>query len=380
MAGIYIHIPYCRKACHYCNFHFSTSLGSIDEMIKALQKEIILQKDFLREPVETIYFGGGTPSILEPDKIALLIKAVQSTFGVKAGAEITLEANPDDISKDTMRALQEIGINRMSLGVQSFDDKVLTRLNRSHNSQQAFKAIENIRLAEIENITIDLIYGIPGQSDRKWRTNLVEAVQLDIQHLSAYALTIEEKTVFGNWYSKDKIAPVNDDGYASQYEYMCSFLKDSGFTHYEISNFAKPGFESRHNQSYWEQKHYLGIGPGAHSYNGKTRFFNVSNNPYYIRSMKEGQIPFEKEHLSTEDRINEYLMTGLRTKSGISLNKLSSEFNYDLMALKGDCLHRYIDEDLMTDTGEHLVLTDKGLFLSDAIIVELMIEEHESRS
>lgn len=349
-------------------------------MIKALQKEIILQKDFLREPVETIYFGGGTPSILEPDKIALLIKAVQSTFGVKAGAEITLEANPDDISKDTMRALQEIGINRMSLGVQSFDDKVLTRLNRSHNSQQAFKAIENIRLAEIENITIDLIYGIPGQSDRKWRTNLVEAVQLDIQHLSAYALTIEEKTVFGNWYSKDKIAPVNDDGYASQYEYMCSFLKDSGFTHYEISNFAKPGFESRHNQSYWEQQNYLGIGPGAHSYNGKTRFFNVSNNLYYIRSMKEGQIPFEKEHLSTEDRINEYLMTGLRTKSGISLNKLSSEFNYDLMALKGDCLHRYIDEDLMTDTGEHLVLTDKGLFLSDAIIVELMIEEHESRS
>lgn len=380
MAGIYIHIPYCRKACHYCNFHFSTSLGSIDEMIKALQKEIILQKDFLREPVETIYFGGGTPSILEPDKIALLIKAVQSTFGVKAGAEITLEANPDDISKDTMRALQEIGINRMSLGVQSFDDKVLTRLNRSHNSQQAFKAIENIRRAEIENITIDLIYGIPGQSDRKWRTNLVEAVQLDIQHLSAYALTIEEKTVFGNWYSKDKIAPVNDDGYASQYEYMCSFLKDSGFTHYEISNFAKPGFESRHNQSYWEQQNYLGIGPGAHSYNGKTRFFNVSNNLYYIRSMKEGQIPFEKEHLSTEDRINEYLMTGLRTKSGISLSKLSSEFNYDLMALKGDCLHRYIDEDLMTDTGEHLVLTDKGLFLSDAIIVELMIEEHESRS
>jgi len=296
MAGIYFHIPFCKQACHYCDFHFSTNLSIRSAMVESFRKELYLQRHYLGgEKIETIYFGGGTPSLLTAEELASLLDDVAANFNVTSGAEITLEANPDDLSLSQVEELFRLGINRLSIGIQSFHDDVLTFLNRVHSSGHAVQCVADSRKAGFKNISIDLIYAIPGQSEDAWIENITTAIKLDPDHISAYNLTIEPQTVFGNWTAKGKLFPVIDDLAAKQLEILIRLLADAGYQQYEVSNFSKPGFESRHNSSYWQRKNYLGIGPSAHSYNKESRQYNVRNNHTYVKSLSEGEIPFEKE-------------------------------------------------------------------------------------
>lgn len=322
MAGLYLHIPFCAQACHYCDFHFSTNLRTRSEIVDALRKELGMQQHYLQnEPLATIYFGGGTPSLLDARELEAIFSSIREHFTVEQSAEITLEANPDDLTPQRLESFRNLGINRLSIGIQSFDDDVLKFLNRSHNSQAASQCVIRARQAGFNNISVDLIYAIPGQNDSAWTENIRQAIGLQPNHISSYSLTIEEKTVFGKWSSKGTLNAVSDDIAAVQFETLMTILEKEGFDHYEISNFARPGFQSQHNSSYWRQQKYLGIGPSAHSYNGESRQFNISNNTAYQKAIQTGKIPFEREVLTVEDRINEYLLTGLRTSWGCDLEK-----------------------------------------------------------
>src|SRR5690606_31556308 len=279
MAGIYIHIPFCKQACHYCDFHFSTNTTIREALVHALAAELRMQKDYLDgEAVETIYFGGGTPSILPIDELAFLLGQVRDTFTVTAGAEVTLEANPDDLSAEYLRNLYAIGFNRLSIGIQSFDDRVLRFLNRAHTAIAATTAVAEACRAGFNNMSIDLIFAIPDVSAEEWKRNIHQALALGPEHISAYGLTIEARTVFGNWMAKGRLRPVDEALAAHQLEMLMDELRTAGFHQYEISNFARPGYESRHNSSYWKGRRYLGIGPGAHSYDLVSRQYNVHNN------------------------------------------------------------------------------------------------------
>lgn len=374
MAGIYIHIPFCKQACNYCNFHFSTSLRYKNELIDALLKEINLKPDFFKvlppETVETIYFGGGTPSLLTTDEISSIIRAIQNNYAVSGEAEITLEANPDDISEEKLISWKAVGINRLSIGIQSFFEEDLRWMNRAHTASQA---IENLRLAisHFNNITIDLIYGTPGLTNEKWQKNVQQAIDLNIPHLSCYALTVEPKTPLDKLIRQHKKEDVNPDFQSEQFLLLMDWLTKAGYEHYEISNFARPGYRSRHNSSYWRGKPYLGIGPSAHSFNVSTRWWNIANNARYIESINQGVIPFEKEELTNSQRINEYIMISLRTAEGIEMSRLDKK-NREFILKESS---RYINSGKMIEKDGFLQLTREGKLLADGIAAGLFVTE-----
>jgi oxygen-independent coproporphyrinogen-3 oxidase len=374
MAGIYIHIPFCKQACHYCDFHFSTNQETRSELVQAILKEIKIQKDYLHgEPIQTIYFGGGTPSVLEANELHSILESIHSTHRVVEGLEVTLEANPDDLTLTKLNELSRLGINRLSIGIQSFHSEMLTFLNRAHDSATAIRSFNEAREAGFKNISIDLIYALPGESEIQWRADIKQAIALKPEHLSCYALTIEEKTVFGKWSATGKLKATDDETAAQHLEILMDELEREGFEHYEISNFSKPGFYSKHNSSYWKQKKYLGIGPSAHSYNGSSRQFNINNNNLYIRSLKNDLISFEKEELSQENMINEYILTTLRTAWGTDLKRLKQDFGYDLLIENTDYLSNVFKDKLAILEADVLRLTRKGKLLADKISSDLFV-------
>lgn len=373
MAGIYFHIPFCKQACHYCDFHFSTNRTQRKEMVNALGKELRLRSGYINEPVETIYFGGGTPSLLPADEISALLEATLSLFTVRADVEITLEANPDDLSETRLRELRASGINRLSIGIQSFDDSILKFLNRVHDKTAAMQCVDDAREAGFTNISLDLIYAIPGQSDNVLMSDIQTALQLSPEHISAYSLTIEDKTVFGKWAAHGKISAPTDDHAAEHLARLVGALEDHGYEQYEISNFAKPGYYSKHNSSYWKGVPYLGIGPGAHSFNVTSRQANISNNAIYLKEVAVDTIPATVEILTVEDKVNDYLLTTLRTNWGTDLIKLKEDFNIDLLSLHRGYVQRLIDEHLAELKEMHLVLTKKGKMIADKICSDLFV-------
>ncbi len=372
MAGIYIHIPFCKQACYYCDFHFSTNLSLKAELIQAISTELEYQKVYLRgEAIETIYFGGGTPSLLTKQELDWIFNSVYKNYSVISQPEITLEANPDDLNQEKIKILREAGINRISLGIQSFDDKVLKFLNRAHNRQDAITCVNQLRESGIENISIDLIHSIPGQNDHLLSLNLGEVIALAPQHISVYSLTIEEKTVFGKWASRGKVKVVDETHSATQFEQVMDTLTDCGYQHYEISNYCLPGFSSKHNSSYWQQKPYLGVGPSAHSFDGETRQYNVNNNHRYLMSLNKGSIPYEKEILTKENKINEYIFTSLRTNRGCDLSYLIRTHDYDLMSINTTYIQSLLDHGFVTLSENVLSLTRRGKLMADKIASDL---------
>ncbi len=374
MAGIYLHIPFCRRACHYCNFHFSTSLALQNDFLTALLKEISLQKDFLQgEPVGTIYFGGGTPSLLENAQLESILRALQQHFSISDDAEITLEANPDDIDAQKLSGWKQAGINRLSIGIQSFFEEDLQWMNRAHNATQAYRCL-SLALEQFGNITIDLIYGSPGLTDDKWKRNVATAIDLGIPHLSCYALTVEPKTALDSMIRSHKSKAVNSEDQARHFLLLMDWLQQAGYEHYEISNFALPGHRSRHNSSYWQGKKYLGLGPSAHSFNGTDRQWNIANNALYIQSLKNDVVPFELETLTETQRLNEYIMTGLRTLEGINLSYIRQRFGKWAEESIRKASRTHIDGLLLEEKGSQLRLTGRGKLLCDGITVDLFSE------
>ena len=343
-------------------------------MVKALCQEMVLRQQELEEDqIETLYLGGGTPSILSPEDLETLFETIHKIFPLSPSAEITLEANPEDLTKPNLSAYQDLRINRLSIGVQTLDNEKLKFLNRSHQATQAVEGIHLARTMGFNNLSLDLMYGLPDQSLEAWKKTLQQTLEFQPEHLSAYALTIEPPTVFGNWLKRGKMKSVNDDLAAQHLEWMMSFLEDRGYQHYEISNFCKPGYASIHNSNYWKAEKYIGIGPGAHSYHGQTRQFNIKNNPLYIKSIFQGTIPFEREVLSEKDKINEYLFTSLRTSWGCDLEKLLSQYHYDLRNRNKNYMDQLIQNGFAVLEGSHFILTQKGKLLADKITVELLV-------
>lgn len=390
MASIYIHIPFCKQACHYCDFHFSTSLKKKDELLEALKNELFLRKDELDDIIDCIYFGGGTPSLLSAEELKSIIDSVYKHYKVSNNPEITLEANPDDlvqelsvrvnssskreelVSRTAFEDYKSIGINRLSIGIQSFFEEDLKLMNRAHNATEALTCIE-LAKDHFNNISIDLIYGIPGMTDERWRQNLEIALDLDIPHISSYALTVEPNTALKRFIEKGVIKPVDDDQAKAHFDILVNTMNKAGYTNYEFSNFGKEGYMSRNNTAYWTGKSYLGIGPSAHSFDGTQRSWNINNNSKYIKSLQQNEIPNEVEILSTTDRYNEYVMTGLRTIWGVSIKKVETDFgkNYKDYLLKQ--AETFIADHLLFLDGDTLVVTKKGKFLSDGIASELFM-------
>lgn len=371
MSGIYIHIPFCKQACHYCDFHFSTSMKKKEEMVLALAKEIKLRKkECFDESIETIYFGGGTPSVLTSREINFLIDAVYENYKVIGDPEITLEANPDDLSEDRILELSKSKINRLSIGIQSFYEEDLKMMNRAHNSVEATKCL-HLATKYFDNISIDLIYGIPGMSNEKWKDNIDKALSFGIPHISSYALTVEPKTALNKLIQTGKIAAPNDEVAQEHFAILVEILESKGFIHYELSNFAKENYFSKNNSAYWLGKKYIGIGPSAHSYNGVSRSWNVANNPIYLKSIQEDKLPNETEILSVTDRYNEYIMTGLRTVWGVSLDRIKSEFGVPYFNYLNKQSHKFLEDDLLFIENDILKPTKKGKFLTDGIASDL---------
>lgn len=385
MSGIYIHIPFCKQACHYCDFHFSTSLKKKDDLIVALIKELELRKEeFAKEQVETIYFGGGTPSILSVEELRSVIDAIYRNYKVTDKPEITLEANPDDLveplmspraqSRGIFNEYKQIGINRLSIGVQSFFEDDLKLMNRAHNAIEAKRCIEEA-IKYFDNISIDLIYGVPGMTNERWIENIETALGFNVPHISSYALTVEPKTALKKLIEKGIVPSVDDEQAQQHFNILVDKLTINGFVHYELSNFGREGFFSKNNSAYWLGKKYMGIGPSAHSFNGKGRSWNVANNSRYIKSLSENRLPSEAETLSVTDRYNEYVMTGLRTIWGVNLNKIELDFG---VAYKTHLLRsgqKFINEGLLLlDTDKNtLKTTKKGKFLADGIASDLFL-------
>ncbi|MFC6098131.1 radical SAM family heme chaperone HemW [Flavobacterium qiangtangense] len=372
MAGIYIHIPFCKQACHYCDFHFSTSMKKKDEMVLALAKEMQLRKSEVSEVVETIYFGGGTPSVLTLEEIDFLIQEVYSNFEVSENPEITLEANPDDLSEERIIELSKSKINRLSIGIQSFFEGDLKMMNRAHNSAEAKKSLE-IATKYFDNISIDLIYGIPGLTNEMWKQNIETALSFGMPHISSYALTVEPKTALKKLIQTGKIAEPKDDIAQEHFQILVDMLQKNGFVHYELSNFGKENYFSKNNSAYWLGKKYIGIGPSAHSYNGISRSWNIANNSIYLREIAENKLPNEIEILSREDQYNEYVMTGLRTIWGISLDRIENEFGTDFLNYLMKQAEKFLADDLLSIEENVLKTTRKGKFLADGIASDLFM-------
>jgi len=373
MSGIYIHIPFCKQACHYCDFHFSTSLKKKDAMVLALAKEIELRKnEFKNEVVETIYFGGGTPSILEISDVRMLIDTVFKHYIVIENPEITVEANPDDLTKERIIELSNNKVNRLSIGIQSFFEDDLKLMNRAHNSSEAKECLE-LATHYFDNISVDLIYGIPEMSNEKWLQNIETALSFNIPHISSYALTVEPKTALHSFIQKGIIPQPDDEVAQEHFQILVDKLSENDFIHYELSNFGKENYFSKNNSSYWLGKKYIGIGPSAHSYDGEKRGWNVSNNALYLKAISENKLPLETEILSKTDRYNEYVMTGLRTIWGVSLNRIATEFGETYLDYLNQQAAKYIEDHLLFVDENILRTTKKGKFLSDGIASDLFL-------
>ncbi|MGP8215427.1 MAG: radical SAM family heme chaperone HemW [Bacteroidia bacterium] len=374
MPGIYIHIPFCKKACHYCDFHFSTSLRNKEALVEALCTEIETRKDYPgTKELSSVYFGGGTPSLLSKTDIEKLFNTIGKHFTIANDAEITLEANPDDLTATKTAELKASGINRLSIGIQSFHDEHLKLMNRSHSSLQAVEAVKHAKKSGIDNISIDLIYGLPDLSQEKWKYNLSHAFALDVPHLSAYCLTVEKKTALNHFIQNNTITLPEEAEVLKQFNMLMEQSAKHGFIHYEISNFCREGMHAKHNSSYWKNEPYLGIGPSAHSYNGKTRQWNIANNALYLKGLQANEPVFEMETLSEADKFNEYVMTRLRTIWGIDLVYAKSAFGErtakGLLQESG----KYINSGCMKQNGEIITLTQKGKFIADKIASDLFI-------
>ena len=372
MSGIYIHIPFCKQACYYCDFHFSTSLKRKDEMVKAIVKELILRKNELRQRVETIYFGGGTPSLLSIDELQLMIDTIYKNYQVIDTPEIAIEANPDDIDRLKIKQLANSQVNRLSIGIQSFFDEDLQFMNRAHSAKEAKESL-SLATQYFDNITIDLIYGVPNMSHQKWHQILNLAFDSGVSHISSYALTVEDKTALSNFIMKGKYPPLDENLAQGHFRILIEETAKHDYIQYEISNFGKKGYFSKHNTSYWLGKNYIGIGPSAHSFNGITRSWNISNNAKYIKSILDGVLPNEIEILSKKNRFNETLMTGLRTIWGVSLDRIDRDFGLDYKNMLVKNTKKHSDNNTLKIENNTLFITDKGKFLADGIVADLFI-------
>ncbi len=384
MPGIYIHIPFCRQACHYCNFHFSTSLGQKEKMIDAIVQEIAISPALQQEKgeswvssknpeeiISTLYFGGGTPSILQIEELKKIFEALHKRFVFSNDIEITLEANPDDITGHKLQAWKAMGINRLSVGIQSFSDEELIWMNRAHTAAESIACIDLIQASGFTNYSVDLIYGSPVLTDEDWMRNVDLVIEKNIPHISGYALTVEPKTALDKMIAQHKKENTDPEKQARQFLSFMNRMEAAGYEHYEISNFARPGYRSRHNSSYWSGEKYYAFGPAAHAFNGKSRRWNISNNSAYIQSLQKGIIPFEEEILTVTQQLNEYIMTSLRTMEGLDLDHISTTFGIDktkrIMAAAG----KYESTGKLITVSRNLVLTKEGKLFADGIAADL---------
>ncbi len=376
MAGIYIHIPFCKRKCHYCNFYSLASSRYFDEVIDAITDEVNLRKSLVsKETIESIYFGGGTPSLMKAHHLQKIMDAVFTHFSVADHAEITLEANPDDISQEQLHSFKKNGINRLSIGVQTFNNSELQYLNRTHDAEKALKSIDMSRKAGFENLTIDLIYGLPNSTPETWNKNLEITRNFDIPHISCYALTVEQNTAFEYFIRKGKMKPPAEELFLDQFEALIDFANTHGYEHYEISNFCKDKRYAQHNTAYWFGKPYLGLGPSAHSYNRTSRTWNIAHLKKYIEGIKSESPDFEREILTENQRFNEFIMTHLRTKWGVGFSELESGFNKSQANYFFSKLKKYRNSDLLVVSDGRACLSPKGIFISDRIIADFFVEE-----
>ncbi|MBS1592723.1 MAG: radical SAM family heme chaperone HemW [Bacteroidetes bacterium] len=375
MAGIYIHIPFCRQACHYCNFYFTTSPARRDELVAAIIREVEFTGGYLDgETIETIYFGGGTPTMLAAGQLGQILEAIYKAYPDARLRELTIEANPDDLTADKIAELNELrtlGLDRLSIGVQSFREADLIYMNRAHNAPEALSAIERVQAAGFQNLTIDLIYGTPTMSDEAWRDNIRQAIALGIPHISSYALTVEPKTYLDKNIRTGRVVPVDEIQSSRQFDILMEEMSANGYDQYEISNFALPGHHAIHNTNYWRGKKYLGLGPSAHSYDGTSRRWNVANNNTYIKSISEGKLPYEVEYLTTAQRANEYIMTSLRTMWGCDLSRPEvSAFRAEIVGSLQDT-----DASFYIMEGNIVRLTQAGRHYADRMASDLFVDE-----
>lgn len=377
MSGIYIHIPFCKKACHYCDFHFSTSLKYENEMVDAICKEIKMKQDRISGQIGSIYLGGGTPSILSEVALQKIFDTINHTFSVDSNAEITIEANPDDLTAAKLKELKKLPINRFSVGVQSFFDEDLLWMNRAHHADEAENCIKRSQDAGFENLSLDLIYGYPLLSDSKWQHNIQKTIELEVSHISAYALTVEPKTALAHAIRNKKQTPVNDSQSAAQFLILMDQLRVAGFEHYEISNLAKPGCYAVHNTNYWRGVDYLGIGPSAHGFDGQNRYMNPANNAQYMEVLSKNKLPEILEELSLNDRFNEYVMTSLRTMWGTDLGKIKTDFGADFLEETNHNLKAFEDKDWLVIQDDQIKLSENGKLFADHIASELFIVGNE---
>ena len=377
MSGIYIHIPFCKKACHYCDFHFSTSLKYENEMVDAICKEIKMKQDRISGQIGSIYLGGGTPSILSEVALQKIFDTINHTFSVDSNAEITIEANPDDLTAAKLKELKKLPINRFSVGVQSFFDEDLLWMNRAHHADEAENCIKRSQDAGFENLSLDLIYGYPLLSDSKWLRNIQKTIELEVPHISAYALTVEPKTALAHAIRNKKQTPVSDSQSAAQFVLLMDQLRVAGFEHYEISNLAKPGCYAVHNTNYWRGVDYLGIGPSAHGFDGQNRYMNPANNAQYMEVLSKNKLPEIVEELSLNDRFNEYVMTSLRTMWGTDLGKIKTDFGADFLEETNHNLKAFEDKDWLVIQDDQIKLSENGKLFADHIASELFIVGNE---
>ena len=369
MAGIYFHIPFCKTHCHYCDFHTSCRLADLPDVMDAEFRELEMRKDYLgSELIDTVYLGGGTPSLLDLHYLSEIRNQVHSLYQVSSDAEWTLEANPDDLEQKYLFDLQKAGFNRISIGTQSFDENILSYLNRRHNAQQSVRSVILAREAGFQNISVDLIYGIPGLSKEAWERSVDMVIDLNVEHLSAYHLTYHEGTVLYQRLRDGKLREVPDEISLEQYHYLIHALKDAGYEHYEVSNFAKPGYFSRHNSAYWRERKYLGIGPSAHSYDGVSRQWNIRSNQQYVSLINSGKMYYNKENLSEIDRYNDYIITSLRTIWGIDQRRIFENYSKQLTEHFQAALKKYQKTDFLYEENFVIRLSEEGIFVSDRII------------
>ncbi|MEP2298310.1 radical SAM family heme chaperone HemW [Algoriphagus sp.] len=373
MAGIYIHIPFCRQACHYCDFHFSTTLDRMDQMADMICRELLMRADYLSsQPIETIYFGGGTPSLFPPRLLEKILDQIAKSYQ-SDWTEVTLEANPDDLSVDYLNSWKSLGIDRPSLGIQSFDEQVLKFYNRAHTAAESKSAIDKARKVGFEKFSLDLIYGFPQADHGLWKRDLTEAIYQNPGHISRYALTVEPKTALGNWTRKGQFEPAEEDFVAEQFEILQELTAKAGYIQYEVSNFGLPDQFALHNTNYWKGVPYLGVGPSAHSFDGKNRGANPSNNSLYLKTLENSIIPFAVDNLTEDERLNEYLLTGLRTLWGIDFEVIHREFNQDLLTDKKLILAQMDAEGWLVWEDKNLSLSKSGKLLADSIAAALFV-------